>query len=480
MAKLERLRTNGNIPEQQHDSFLLALLIATLLNFLLFSVQAAWPGISRFLRLLIPPQAREETPARPFVLVDPSFLDEVTEPSRPEAESIRSQLASQPEPAPNLPEDRPFQPEGVEELLSLPPGNPGETLDDQNGPSAPAELINLDQAENAQEQEYETSSSAEPEAVPSEEQPEVSQPPPEPLPPLDQEMKPEPQSEPVSEQAPAPESLSNQTPPIPEVHPEGIHEKEAAIGAAEEAPQKETIADVSSEPPAEEEPVAPNPDALDLAMLTETNEPFPAPRPPVESPAPLRKQPAAMPAPPLSPEEIAPPAQPVSSSAANGPIPPERIASPNRPNRPLPTFRSIEGAAATPGGGSAGGAPPRRNDASGINLLRSGDTLMEVLAHRYGEYMKKMARQLQASLNRQMVLSPFDYARGQVKIRFGVGTDGNLAYLTTIFPRDGNLELERVLSERTVVEAAPFDPFPPEMLKDAELFQNLTVVVNLY
>jgi hypothetical protein len=115
-----------------------------------------------------------------------------------------------------------------------------------------------------------------------------------------------------------------------------------------------------------------------------------------------------------------------------------------------------------------------------VNLLNNGDPIMNLLKHRYGEYMGKMERQLQASLLRQMILKPLDYARGQIKIRFGVGPDGVLTYQTTVFPADGSLELERILAESTVREAASFDPMTPNMLKDLDLFQNMTVLVILY
>ncbi|MCL2001535.1 MAG: hypothetical protein FWG74_08885, partial [Planctomycetes bacterium] len=160
------------------------------------------------------------------------------------------------------------------------------------------------------------------------------------------------------------------------------------------------------------------------------------------------------------------------ANAAAPPAAPVQI-DPERRNRPQPTFRSI-------GGGSlAGGAPPRRNTSTSVRLLDS-DPNMELLAHRYGEYMAKLARQLQNSLNREMVLSPTGYTAGQVKIRFGITPDGLLDFQETLFPTDGSLTAERMMSERMLREAGPFDPFTPGMMKDVELFQRLTVVIHLY
>jgi hypothetical protein len=125
---------------------------------------------------------------------------------------------------------------------------------------------------------------------------------------------------------------------------------------------------------------------------------------------------------------------------------------------------------------SGGGTPLRRSRETAVKLIGE-DASMRILQHRWGPYMAKVARQLQESLNRQMILNPLIYSTGQIKLRFGIAPDGKLSFYETVFALD-SMEAERILSERMLREAAPFDPLTPDMQKD-ENFQNLTVVVHL-
>jgi hypothetical protein len=255
--------------------------------------------------------------------------------------------------------------------------------------------------------------------------------------------------EPSQPDAPVASAEPSPPPPEPEAAAEDETTEAEAAGEKTEPDSEAEVIDLALVPESRERPLSP-----EIPRLAE------APARPPERTADL-----AVP-PPRMEEFTAPETLPATPSARPAGNPAE------------PQIKSIGGAA-----GSSGGSPPRRNADSRVNLLSHGDAIMDMLAHKYGEYMRKMARQLQDSLNRQMILAPFNYTRGQVKIQFGVSPDGGLVYQQTVFPLDGSRELERVLSERTVREAAPFDPFTPQMLNDAkylEFFQKLTVVVNLY
>ncbi|MDR1535562.1 MAG: hypothetical protein LBU64_10795 [Planctomycetota bacterium] len=474
------IRRYGVIPERRHDAFLLALLLAVFLNLLAaFAIREVLPWLLPLLRTFSPPRLAEEedeAPNRLFILVD-SPLPPDEDPSEFSAESDQSRLASQPEPAPELAEGDPFQAEGTPEPLSFPGGNPGPAPDPGEdsgeaplpGPEAKTEPAKAEAAEiepaEAEAAEIEPAEAEAAEIEPAEAEAAETEPLPAALP--------EPAGEPPAMAAPPvppgepdPPAASEPPPPPPEAAPEppsGGPEAEppppeAAPEPPSGGPEAETESPDSPEP---ELPIPPD-EGIDLASLPEIRAAGPGPEfpRPARLPIPSGGE-AAEPAVPVwRPEPESPPAQPTPAEAS-------------RP-RPQPRIRRIGGA------DSAGGAPPRRNRESRVDLLRSGDAIMNLLAHRHGEYMRKMARQLQDSLNRQMILAPFDYTRGQVRIKFGVNPDGSLAFQTTLFPLDGGMELERILSERTVREAAPFEPFGPEMLKDAELFQNLTVVVNLF
>lgn len=371
MAKQDKIRYRGAIPERQHDAFLLALLLALSLNILLVTIQALMPRISHLLQLLAPEKTeqQEDEPIYPFQLIAPDLLDEELNPDMPiDAESTADREARQTEERHDLPEERAYVEEGVDDIFSAPTGNPGPNLDFANAQGDTGEQPN------------------------------------EPNEPIEP-------SEPIE--------------PLPEL------------------------------PPMEEIP--PEPEPIDLAALPvaqdgffvqETREPFDMP--PTEQPITTR------------PEEFAPkpPAEPVRPRTGR-----------------QPTFRRI-GDNAPSVNAVSGGAPSRQNRSTTVNLL-DNDPSMRLLTHRYGEYMAKVARQLQESLNRVMALTSLSLARGQVKIRFGIAPDGTLSYQETIFPNDGEMTSERLISEQMLREAAPFDEPTARMMEDP-LFQKMTVIVNLY
>ncbi len=448
MAKISRLRNRGAIPERQHDAFLLALLLAVSINIGIFALQAILPKISLLLRLLGPEPAamqQQDEPAYPFVLVDPGLLNEEVDPNQPhEAESTISRQARQTEPMPHLPEGVPHQEEGVDQILSAPSGNPGPGESSAQAPGETAAPPSPDQTESPEQQEENA----------------------EETPPFEPEQPSQP--EPPTEPAPAPPLEAVQPPPEPDEPPP-------------ETPPAETPAPPPPEPP-EERPDSPEPapeniepepadrpepssEMIDLASLPLSADGYFSREnlPPAEQP---RRRPESAP-------RQAPEAMPEPRPAVQPAAPAQAATGPSRPNRPQPTFKRI-------GGGSvAGGAPPRRNASTAVRLIDS-DPNMALLASRYGEYMAKLARQLQDSLTREVILNPTGYTSGQVKIRFGITPNGQLSFQETLFPADGSLAAERMMSERMLREAGPFDPFSPDMMKDAAFFQKLTVVINLY
>lgn len=472
---MSRIRNRGAIPERQHDAFLLALLVAVFLNLGFFAAQAILPRIAHLLRLLgAEPAAlqRQEEPEYPFVLVDPSFLDEKP-PERADAESTVARQARQTEATPLLPEDSAYRAEGVDDILTAQAGNPGPGEAAQQIPGATAEQPpSPDQTNDPAQAEtpVEIEPPPQPEQPEQPQTPEQPTPPPEPQPERNEptppaEPLPEPPPEPV--EAPAPPPL----PELPEAPPEIVSPEETPEPLPEPPP-------MPPEPPEAPDPepqtAAPEPDRIDLAALPLSPDGFLDPERKRLEEMRRRTEPSAPTppaAPPPTPEQFAAPRE---VAAARPPAEAtEPTDKPARPNRPQPTFRRIGGAS------SAGGAPPRKNVSSGVKLL-DADPNMAYLAAEYGEYMAKMARQLQDSLNRQMILAPMGYSRGQVKIRFGVTPDGQMNYYVTVFPDDGSLESERLMSERTLREAGPFDSFTPNMMKHEALFQRLTVVVTLY
>ncbi len=136
MARLDTIRKNGAIPERRHDAFLLALLLAVGFNVAFFAAQALLPRLAALLQLLGAEAPIVQEEEFPFVLVDPSFLDEEIPPDAPAATSAVSREARQQETAPAEAEDV-YRPEGVQEQLMMAEGNPGEIdpgVDSAGGP----------------------------------------------------------------------------------------------------------------------------------------------------------------------------------------------------------------------------------------------------------------------------------------------------------------------------------------------------------
>ncbi|MDR3212215.1 MAG: hypothetical protein LBU79_09910, partial [Planctomycetota bacterium] len=122
-------RHQGIIPARRHDAFLLSLLLALLVNIIFFTLQAILPAIIFLLTLLgaNPAPRLEEEKELPFILVDPSEL--VTSVDNPEAMGEVSREERQTEATPEAEDLKPRIDEGVEEILSLLPGNPALSLD---------------------------------------------------------------------------------------------------------------------------------------------------------------------------------------------------------------------------------------------------------------------------------------------------------------------------------------------------------------
>lgn len=477
MARVGRIRNHGALPERRHDAFLLALLLAVSVSVAFFAIQALLPKLTHLLQILGPEAAAaqpQEEDSYPFVLVDPSLFDEEPDPEQTtEAVTTVNRLARQTEEQPDLEKGRSYMEEGVEEILSAPEGNPGPA---ESYLQAPGEQI-VDQVNEVQEPPPpEPAEMSEPEAAPPEPAEETPPPEPEPEPPPEpmQEPPPEPQPEempppPAEPQEPLPDPFE---PPDPEIEP--VETPDPPEETTQDTPEPE-------EPVAE---VAPDalPDMLDIATLPQSPDGLLDPE--TRRMEEIIRQNQDYPPPPpqqrLRPEEFREPEQPQSvQPQEQTPEQPQEQRPRDRTGRPQPQIKRIgQNASPSPSAQSvAGGAPRRRNLTTRVDLF--GDASMALLAHRYGPYMEKLQRQLQASLNRQMVLAPMSYGTGQVKIRFGISPDGTLSFYDTVFPLDGSLDTERLLSERTLREAAPFDPLTPEMQQDV-MFQHMSVTVHLY
>lgn len=480
MPRAGRIRDHGAIPERRHDAFLLALLLAVSLNIAFFVIQALIPKLAYLLQMLgaeptVTAMQPEEEESYPFVLVDPSFLDEEPDPNVPtEAEANLTRQARQTEAHPDLPELSPTITEGIDEILTAPDGNPGPAISYQQSPGEEAqEQSRPDDAPSEHQDEAEPREQREPveqtepiepmeqiEPTPSEEAPE---PPP----------VPEPTEPPPTPEQPTPEP-PQELPPVPEP----VQEPEPAEPEPPLAdpPPEEAVSETTEQPePSPEDSPEPMSEIIDLASLPTSSEGlFDPEMQRLEELARRRREyPQPVPQSPR-PNEFTQPAQPYQAPQVQQ-QPTE--ARPERTGRRQPTFKKIGGAAPS-AASSAGAAPPRRRDNTAVRVL-DADPSMALLAHRYGPYMEKLARQLQESLWRVMVLQPMDYTRGQVKVRFGISPDGTLTYYTTIYPEDGTMDRERSLSEQMLREAAPFDPLTPQMQAD-ENFQRMTVIVNLY
>ncbi len=453
MAKYNKIRYQGAIPERQHDAFLLALLLAVSLNIAVVAVQAVLPRLASLLQWLGPEKIEQvEEESYPFQLIDPSFLDEQLDESMPvEAESSINREARQTEEVTELPEERAYIPEGVDEILSSISGNPGPELDYARSPGDTGEQP----AEPAEQVPPVTEPAPPEEQAPDEPITEEIVEPREPPPPQPEPEPPPP--EPVPEPPPLPEieDIPPET-PLPEVEPEPVPEPEP--DPIEPLPEP-----IETEPEPQPESAA---EIIDIASLPMTVDGF-------FDPETRRLEELARPVPPAPPRpsERPQPTEPVQE------MPPPPTTQPRQRTGRQPTFRRIGGDSPSSAAAS-GGSPQRRNRSTSVNILDS-DASMRLLAHRYGEYMAKVARQLQESLNRVMALTSLSLARGQVKIRFGISPDGSLTYQETIFPEEGEMVSERLISEQMLREAGPFDPLTPRMQEDPN-FQRMTVVVNLY
>lgn len=432
MSRLDSIRKNGLIPERRHDAFLLALLLAVGLNVAFFAAQALLPHLAMLLQSLgvTPPVVQEEE--FPFVLVDPSFLDEpeAPPPEDPAATAAVNREARQEEnaPVPEAPEEAVYQPEGVEEQLSMAEGVPGE-IDPGSEPAVEGEVEEIPEEEVEPVEEPEA-----PEEVP--EAPIAEEPLEEPALPPEPEPVVEPLPEPEPEPAPEPE-------PIPEPEPEPTPD------------------------PVEE--------LIDLAMLPAAPTGLFAPQPeparaPVAPPGPEQFEPV----PTEQPVETPPPvvADVPDPAAPAHPVRPQRRPRATAQNTPRPTFRRMDSADAP------GGAPPRRN-LTGQNVNLFDDPYMALLRDRYPEYMTKLGRQLQDSLIRTMFLYPSYYAAGESRILFRIAPDGTLGWFETQYPADGSDNTLRSITERTLADAFPFDPPPPAMAADPA-FQRMSLNVYIY
>ncbi len=470
MPRLDSIRKNGAIPERRHDAFLLALLLAVGFNVAVFAAQALLPHLAALLQMLGAEAniAREE--AFPFVLVDPSFLDEPP-PEAPAATSAINREARQEAMTPEAGRDV-YRPEGVQEQLLLAEGNPGE-IDPGVDSSGLPDIEAVGGDANAPTEPTEAPPEAMPEEAPEETPPEPAEEPPPP-----EEAAPEPLPEPPPE-APA-EPLP--PPPQPEETPDPSPQPlpEQLVEAPPEAPPAEP----PPEPVPVEEPAAsPLPELTDLAALPvmeggifdpdtrmlrerarEVVPPAPARIP--ERRESFQPEQAVQPWPQPATQPMQ---EPQTAQRPDQPVRPQRR---NRENAPQATVRQMGGA------GVAGGARPRQN-MRGRSVDLFDDPYMALLRDRYPEYMTKLGRMLQDSLNRTMVLYPNYYATGQARLLFRIDAGGLIDWYETQYPVDGSDNTLRAISERTLLEAGPFDPPPAAMLADPA-FQRMSLNVYIY
>ncbi|MCC8189101.1 MAG: hypothetical protein LIP77_00510 [Planctomycetes bacterium] len=474
MPKVGKLRDQGTLAERRHDAFLLALLVALLLNISFFTIQALIPKLSYLLQLLGPDQAlaqrQEEDDFFPFVLVDPGLPDEEPDPEQQtEAEANRTRLARQAEAHPELEEGFSFQEEGIDVVLTAPDGNPGpgegthDAVASEGSPDGEpmpevegtAEADPMDRAE-----EVEADPLPLPDPSEAGEVPETS----------DEAASAMPDDGPPDTEPPETSAADSEPAvavPVEDSPPEPPAEDLAATEAPPAGSDLDPEAEMGLDGAVPEEPL---PDLLELAALPIVADGLLSPE---TRPERSEQWEAANVPPPsrLVPEEFTADSPPPETASA-GPR------SRDRTNRRQATIRQVGQQARESAPSQAGGSPPRRNTTSSVKVL-DADASMALLTHRYGAYMEKLARQLQASLLTQVILTPQDYGRGQVKIRFGISPDGTLTYYETLFPADDSQIAERLLSERMLREAAPFDPLTPQMAQD-ENFQRMTVVVHIH
>ncbi len=524
MARLNKIRNRGVIPERRHDAFLLAFLLAVSMNIAFFAVQAILPHLAYLLQAL-GPEARLEQPTPeeeelPFILVDPSLLDDEIPPEDPETMSSVTMTAKQNSESPDIPEDSAYIPEGVDEILTPEPGNPGDDLGAITTPGDESDAISDDtetvEAESAEPSEpglpddpsdTEDTPDDQPEPLEMVDLPDPVEPadPTEPTEPVEPTDPVEPPPEPVEQFEPIEpvEQVEMPSPPpdlpeLPDLPPlpellEPVEPPPEPIPIPEDIPdpEPEPVDDpIPPEPePLPEPPPDPQPDQalselIDLAALPVSPDGLFAPdlppwREPVERPVPPAPQPVPLPPPQAyqtpTPEDY--PVQPMPPPQAPQPVQEQQPVEPQprrRRSGRQPEIRQIGG------GRSAGGAPRRRNvETRAADLF--ADPYMAALRHKYGEYMEKMARQLQQSLNRTMLLYPTYYSTGVARLAFRLGQNGEIVFYETLSTQshDGSDMTLQMITEQTLAGAGPFDPPSAEMFADP-LFQRMSLQVTLY
>lgn len=593
-AKQRKIRNSGAIPERRHDAFLVALLLALFLNISFFAIQALIPRLSYLLQLFGPApleQLEPDADAFPFVLVPADLLDEeILSQTPPQALSTANREARQTDPQEDLPFDRAYVEEGVEEITSA--------LDGQTGPaeSSAPQPESAPSQEQTEAAESPPDESREPEEIEPSDEPVGEEPPPEPVVPPEPVAPPEPAETPEPDEFIEPPEPDVQPDPEPEPEPEEDEPFDPALSFAEPEPEEdpapaqppeeqlpEPLPEPEDLPEPEPEPIAEpeyqaepvpedTPEGIDLAALPQSHDGYlDRQRQYLEEQSRreeqerremerrelerreqeyleqqrqyeeyqrrleqqrqmelqrqqeelmrrqeyerqqelLRQQEYERRQEQLRQHEELHRRQEyerrqelqrqqeqerqeyerqireeqqrqLEQQRVEQQQPRERT----REGRRQPTFKKI-GPSAEQSENSResrpsapGGAPRQRNQSSRISLLDS-DPNMKVLAHRYGEYMKKLAEQLQQSLNREVILNPTYYTRGQAKIFFTISPKGLLGYYDTQYPVDGELDYVRVTSERTLINAAPFDPPTKEMLQDP-LFKRMSLTVTLH
>lgn len=144
-----------------------------------------------------------------------------------------------------------------------------------------------------------------------------------------------------------------------------------------------------------------------------------------------------------------------------------------REGRTQPTFkRSGNGVPSSTVG------PTKRRNSNSPAIDMFSDSTMGYLQNKYTAYMNKLARQLQESFNRSIILQPSFVATGQVRINFSIAPDGSLETCTTIYPIDGSNGTLHSLSERALIDAFPCDPPSNEMLDDP-MFVRMSVTFSM-
>lgn len=278
----------------------------------------------------------------------------------------------------------------------------------------------------------------------------------------------EPQSIPEPQPEPVPE-------PPPEPEPEPVFEPIPEPLPPEPEPQPEPLADmveIASLPISPDGFFDPQTHYLEERARQAQSAPQPMPQ--------WQQQPQEVYQPYPQVQQIQPP-QPQEFYQQQQPQPPQQPQRErrDRTGRPQPQFKKIgPNAPSAPSRPSqAGGSPRRVNRSSTVSMF--SDPNMKILEHRYGRYMRELAKRLQESLNREVILNLANYVTGEARLQFSINPDGSLSYFNTEYPFEEEKVYVRITSERTLVNAAPFEPPSQEMLNDP-LFRKMTLTVFLY